>query len=232
MKKIAFVLLLSLFIFASCKKDNSTPVIDDTPVELPTHIDGYFKNYVAKSFVSKTDPLQTVSTSYAYFYSSNTASNFVTVDSILLNNKKMAVKSNNSYYSNDSLPLTCNWHVEGNNGIPDFDKSIEIPVFAGYAAIPDSIDLSKDFILLLNGISNTTSGIIKLYDVAGKNFIKQYKTGDISVTFTATELATFNKYSNFYLYIDLWNSQKEQDISGKKITFETQFTIDKYLTPY
>lgn len=236
MKKIVFLFSVSLaLIFASCKKDKTDPDTggDDPVTPVATHPDGYLKHYQTMNLKSVTAPGVIKYNTKAYFYSSNTASDIVSIDSMSLNNVYLKRATDSTYYSaNPVTGSVCTWHVEGKRGIPDFDyKNFPIPGFILNTAIPDSLNLKNDLTISLAGSGNFKTGTFTIYDVVGKNITKEIKPGDASVTYSAAELSTFNKYADFYFYINFINA-KTDTISQKAFYFENQVSIDKTVTPH
>lgn len=232
MKKIALLLSLTI-VFASCKKDKNDPNdIYYTETPAAAHPDGYLKHYQTLSLQSISTPVTVKYNTKAYFYSSNTASDIISIDSMSLNNVYLTRAKDSTYYSTNSISgSVCNWHVEGKRGIPDFNYTFAVPTFIMNTAIPDSIDLKKDLTISLSGSGSFKSGTFTIYDVVGKNIVKQIKPGDASVTYSSAELSTFNKFANFYFYVNFINS-KNDTISQKAFYFENQIAIDKYVKPY
>lgn len=235
MKKIAFLFSISLvLVFTSCKKDKDDP---DSDIDIPvtpevTHPDGYLKHYQALNLQSVVTPVTVKYNTKAYFYSSNTTSDIISIDSMSLNNVYLTRAKDSSYYSTTSISgSVCNWHVEGKRGIPDFNYTLAVPAFISNTAIPDSINLKNDLTISLAGSGNFTSGTFTIYDIVGKNIVKQIKQGDASVTYSAAELSTFNKYADFYFYVNFINT-KNDTISKKAFYFENQIAIDKTVKIY
>lgn len=234
MKKIALLSLSLFLVFISCKKNNDNPDTDPINVETPAtkHPDGYLKHYQTLNLKPIVAPVVKYNTR-AYFYSSSTASDFVSIDSMSLNNIYLLRTKDSTYYSDKTIPGTlCNWHVEGKRGIPDFDyNNFPIPDYIVSSNIPDSVNLKQDLSISLAGSGNFTEGTFTIYDVVGKSISKTIQPGSANIVFTAAELSTFNKYANFYFYINFTNL-KTDSIAKKLFHFENQVLIDKYVVPY
>lgn len=231
MKKIALFLSLFLVVaFAACKKNNTDPDPIDIP-ETPTvtHPYGYLKHYQTMNLDSVSLSPVKYNTK-AYFYSNNTEYTIISIDSMSLNNVYLTRAKDSTYYSFKNIPGTvCNWHVEGKQSIPDFSyANFPIPGYLSGTAFPDSVDLKQNLTISLAGSGNFTSGTFAIYDVVGKNITKTIKPGDASVTYTADELSTFNKYADFYFYVNFINS-KTDSISHKAFYFENQISMDKHV---
>ena len=227
---LSFLFVIALF--ASCKKKDTEPYVE-TPVTVASHPNGYLKNYLACSIVSKTLPLKKNYNSSAYFYSDSMVTDLVEIDSVVLNKKTLKKRSNLTYYLNDSTIAApeSNWHVQGKNGVPVFDHTISLPSYTSYNLLPDSVDLHKDLIIQVSDVLYSTKGTLTLTDNLGKSIVKEYKPGNASVTFTAGELAYLHKYGQLYFYINLFN-QETKKFDGKRFWFENQLFFDKYMIPY
>lgn len=233
MKKTAiFFSFLLAIVFVSCKKDKTEPYTETDTTPAAAHPLGYLKNSFQINILSDTIPVKKQYSASAYFYSDSTSNTLVNVDSLSVNDVYLKMRTNKMYYSFDSTTSSeSKWHVQGSNGVPVFDYAFAMPSYAGYTSLPDSIDLKQDLIISLSPIQDYTKGSISIIDVIGKRFLKEFKAGDSSVTFTTTELSSLRNYSSLYFYINLYNQQKPV-IQGSLFSFENQLTIDKYMVPY
>ena len=223
-----------MLVIISCKKDNKTSNVNNTPATTPTSTTGY-------DAILNTGKLQSVNSGTlsapfnlcgAYFSSvpaiSTNPASYVKVNNVSLNGtffKFQSYSYSDTTYSIAFPPSV--WVVNGANGIPTFSytNNNPLPACSSYTLWPDTIYRNQNTTLQMTGITGADLINIDIQD--GTTDVAQVMpTTASSITFSTSSLSTLNVTNNGTLLV-LLNKSNVQSIGGKSINFIGTYQLSK-----
>jgi hypothetical protein len=242
-KQILLVIALGLLVFGACKKKDSSPdTTTTTPPPPPadgspsnaTSYYGIFTTVINNHF---DQPPSTSTLAFVWFGSQPSEFAYsavaVKVDQLRLNGDTMWYYTPlKNYESWSPVNLAAEtWSVNGANGIPSFSFNVTTtqPSCTNYTALPDSISKSAGFTMVINNVSNITSGDVFIYDGTGNlngSYSPTLTTGNNTITVTSANLSgCVTGNTNAQISVVLSN-KKAYTFGGKAFAFdrETQYT--------
>ena len=225
-----------LFI-AACKKDkienSPVPYGDDVIASLDSNqVSGFLR--VSDTIRIENDtiliPLDTTVKAEFFDLGDLSNPNPVFINSLSVNGATVPHSNFIGYFS--SLPgktiIPAIWDVKGTSIIPDFTfTNLKGMPFYNYRLLPDSIDCSKDYVVPLNGFSNTKYLYYFIHDNVSKSSMIGTPPGDSkSITFAHQSLSQFAKSSNASFEIRIEN-MNYQTLGGKTFAFANEIILLK-----
>jgi len=186
--RLAFFILFSItVVISSCKKEKTNTISENPEIScvcLKENIGVTLGNQIeCLGFLTMTTYTNaTVGKVFSYMdataYFNDKAStvngNFVTVDSVLLNDRNFLLLNDaNSkpmyYFTSLSATDPQRWRIYGANGIPTFEFSSNLKdPGADFSSVPSQINKSIQKSFKLNGVTNVTSAAVLILDESGK----------------------------------------------------------------
>jgi len=227
-------LLLLIFVFFSCKKEE-TPAPTQTTISTTTTSNGTttynalfncYRSYV----LLNTNILGPSYTGYAYLSNSlvvnEVPGSYMDIGTVVLNGTTFKNKSQvSNYFYNDTaynfIAPPCKWVISGSANMQAFTDSSNLvfPDFTNYTAIPTSISKSAGFSIPLTGVSNCDFINVILLGPSGSSFIgnKLLPSNVTSISYTSAELSGFT-IGNATMMIT-FNKDNVKTINGKRVNF-------------
>jgi hypothetical protein len=215
--RIGLCLALASTLFTACKPD-STP--DPTPTPGISGI-------LATSRVSGElfgNPLDSSWDSYAQFYSApDSFHSPVLVGGVSVNGQPMEIDGDSiGYLQSGVLDLSAktSWVVTGGNGIPSFSYDHNGPHPAYVATLPDTIDRSAGYTLVLNSTTapNADSVHFELMQLTTDSIGKYGSVSQGNIYFSPAELSRFTAGDEAFLSFTLDKGTFET-LGGKNFYF-------------
>jgi hypothetical protein len=160
--------------------------------------------------------------------------NFVTVDSVLLDERTLSVinDANNApmyYWRNLSQTTQQKWCVYGGNGIPTFTFTADLkdPI-ADFSKVPDQISKDYQEAFTLNGVANITRATVIIGDESGKTYWDisvSVNEGTNKVCFPQDQLKLLGP-GKANLLIELENT-RVQTFNSRNIVFSKKLQYSK-----
>ncbi|HET6227895.1 MAG TPA: hypothetical protein VFF27_16540 [Bacteroidia bacterium] len=230
-KTITLFAIAAVVLMGSCKKKDDVKPEEETTTPTEENINGSLTMITQEDVGSNPFPI--INTASAIFYENIHSTNYIEVDSVIVNGVGLEHQSLTNMYQAIPNMITnytkATWEVKGKNGIPSFtyENKRGMPVYTGYAAIPDVISPKKDYTLTLTGVSNTDLYIVSIKDLNGGNLMKNELIGKNSVTFTAAELATMD--TDAIIQVTIVN-HSTQSLGGKNFSIQNEANYYKEIT--
>jgi hypothetical protein len=228
MKKLIIYPSLLLLIFGvACKKekdDPSTPVPDPRGGELMIN-----QNFlIDHDTVQSKDDLKAV----AHFTGPN-AIDYLSVNSVTMNGTTLLMNGGGvaGYYGAPvKSAIAWNWHVLGNNSVPnvDYAQTKPLPSFTEFSSLSNTIDRNQNFVISLKGLTNATSASIKIN--SGSNPVFKTFTilpGTPAIQIHASDLTGLTP-GNALVEIGFQNEITQQ-ISDRMFVFQNSILISKQM---
>jgi len=237
MKKILFIsALFSLFIFFSCKKNNSTSGSGSSNNTGSTNSQGYYgilSVHGKQTVMSGTlTPLNNPS-AQAYFSSVPTyttyAQYFTAVNKVSLNG--IVYKYYPGIYADTTYTPAIspyNWVVNGLGSIPSFTytNTNNLPSYTGYNFLPDTIYKAQQNTIQLSGINGADTVTIYIFDHTTHQISLDLVSTATSVSFSSSALSILDVGANATI-VTYFTKNNVQTFSGKKFSFPIYYQINK-----
>lgn len=252
MKKFSLILTAGLLVFASCKKDSTTPAPNPTPTTptatQPTNIAGADGVLGSIQFVYTVSQmgfdvdLESEVGFAAMFQSRNNANTFVDAGAISLNSIALERQSNNTYVKTAMAGLTpstfnmdsqSTWNVGGGNGHGAFNYT-HTGTFPSVepSALPSEINSVDGFTLnLSSAVSGMRDSIVIQITGSNKSVAKTVAGNASSINFSAAEVkdAGVTNGNTGFLQIAPY-SFIIRTLSGKDYAFVKEYAYNKFIT--
>lgn len=214
MKKVNSIIVIFLIcvISFSCKKkkedSNPSPVTNNSLTPYSVMQTSY--NYADNGGVVTLD-----SNAQAFFFQSPIG--FGTPVPIQVGN--VTLNDTNLYFYIDSykkaypinISQTLNWTVSGSGTVTAFTHSFTpfYPKYTGGNLLPDTCVKASGITLNISGVSNLTGFISVSVSQSSSAYLSKQLNGNGTVTFTSSELSSFNTNTNLYFELVFQNSKNE-----------------------
>jgi hypothetical protein len=247
--RLAFYILLTTgLVFFGCKKEATKPVsgsLKTSCVCLDENIGVGPGNQIAcngfLTIYTYTDATVGKESSHmnvmAYFNdkaSTQVNGNFVTVDSVLLDEQHVDLLygANNEpmyYFMSSNGAEQQRWSVYGDNGIPTFTYTAHLKdPYADFSMVPDQINKSSQQAFSLDSVKNSTGATASISDESGKtywNISVIIREGSNRVCFPEDQLKMLGP-GKARLMIILENTEV-QTFNSKNMAFEKKLQYEK-----
>jgi hypothetical protein len=236
--KLFFALsFIFLFFSYSCKKEKSPDPATPAANQTISGYDGILTAALSQNIYNGALMPYPAAMGDAWF--GNTPStayavqNFVMVDSVSLNGTYFKFGTfyyRDTTYSIPNLPPV-KWRIAGAHGIPSFTyvNTTTMPVYTGYASLPDSINHTQNLSIPLTGISNANVVSVSIIDSLGHSvFANNITTASIAASYTVANLSTLVPCTYGYLTVCVRN-ENPQAIAGKNFRFDNAYQVTNFI---
>lgn len=245
MKKLAVLLLATIFVVGACKKKKdepaaSTPSTPSTPTSTYTNYNGLLRvyNIYSKTLGSSTPAQLNFRSGYAYFATNLITSTTTTIATTFGGQVKVdndtLTWDGTIYTKNATTPPgygVVNWTVAGSGTVTAFTATCSevFPTLTDYSTFPTTISKNTGITLTINGMTNTDKVTVQLGDGNGNGFTHAATVNGTSATvsFPAGETATFVNGTFGYFSVYQYNDEF-QTINGKVYKFSNCHQEDIY----
>ncbi len=233
-KNIYFLFIISLLIFSSCKKSNST-----SPSSTQSSTTPYCFLTALRSFSYSMGTLTfNANNAYAEFRSDiNNISTDMQIGSVSVGGKGLKFLSGSKTYSDTTYSLNIiptTWQIVGAGPIPSYTytNNDSLPGYTGYTILPDTIYKNQTLNVQINGISGANSVEVSFYNNIGPvNIFKMKSTGISSnntFSFSVSDLAPLPVGSSYptLMMVSVFKDNY-QHVGNVTFSFASQLEINK-----
>ncbi len=249
MKKYAIVILAAM-LFAGCGDDDSDPqsrVENVIPNNFTADMLYDYPDSEGLLAASQTTLVQSVlgvrdsktssGLALSVFPEEPGATRYVTVGSVMCNDKELSVQDRRVYAFEPSFTGmsgidyssgTVKWDVSGSEEMESFSHTAEgFPAEISFESNVREIDLSKNYTLEVSAVQNTDS---LLYIVAadGDFVLKRTDASQTSVTFTADDFAPIKNSEKGLVQVTAFKLFPEE-VNGKKLYFVNAMNLNSLI---
>jgi len=234
MKKLLLFFIVTGVMFSSCKKNNPA-----SPSPTQSSTTPYCFLTALRSFTYNSGTL-IFNNNYAYaeFRSDiNNISTDMQIGSVSVGGKGLKFLSGSKTYSDTTYSLNIiptAWQIVGAGPIPSYTytNNDSLPVYTGYATLPDTIYKNQTLNVQINGISGANSIEVSFYNNTGPvNIFKMKSTGistNNTFSFSVSDLAPLPVGSSYptTMMVSVFKNNY-QHIGNVTFDFSSQLEINK-----
>ncbi|MGZ3863312.1 MAG: hypothetical protein ACXVPN_12900 [Bacteroidia bacterium] len=235
MKKHLLLVFFGILLITSCKKKDTAPAKVQTSNPTP-----YAFLTAQKSYMISSGSLVLYNNyATAEFRSDlNNISTDMQIGGCAVGGKFLKYLLSSKTYGDTTNSLSLvptTWQIAGSGSIPSytFTNNDSMPVYTGYATLPDTIYKNQNLAIQVNGVSGANSIDVLFFNSSLSTPVFKSKiTGILSnniVNFTTSDLAPLPVGSSTLLYVTLYNDNYQ---TQSNVTFDFKNQKDIIKTVY